>query len=285
MVHRDGTTRNEPRTALVSVHHRRQADKETARLRSASRFTCFCVQESDLVAAFGRTKTRIYSKEAVMYKLWIGAALAMGLGLGACKDGGGVGVDANVNANANVGGEGAVGVDVESAAGAEGGGAGGVDVDVSGVESAAADKGPKSGETYISLTLSGGHLTEPLVFEGMRDLSPSLFDTSTSILAQRLDVKASKGDATLKQFVVSIDSSLSGPVDVAGNDLDIVFIFPEISKSLSLRPILGSGGVDLDLGNGDRATVKIHFDAAPTQMSSKDMRFRLEGVIDSRKRK
>lgn len=141
---------------------------------------------------------------------------------------------------------------------------------------------PASGETYISLELSGGHLTETLVFEGTVEKTPYLFDKSTSILAMGVNLKASNADAVLEQFTVSLETGKSGPFDADDGDLDIVFDFPSVPASYSLRPIGGTGGVVLDRGNDDRATITIHFDASPTQMDGRDKVYRLEGVIDSR---
>lgn len=143
--------------------------------------------------------------------------------------------------------------------------------------------GPASGTTAISLELSGGHLSEPLVFSGTIERSPNLFATSTSILAMGVDLQATNGDAVLQQFTVSLETGESGPYDAEGGDLDLVFWFPGISQTYSLRPHGGSGGVDLDRGNEDRATLEIDFDASPTQLGGKDEVFRLKGVIDARK--
>lgn len=143
--------------------------------------------------------------------------------------------------------------------------------------------GPSPGETFISLKLSGGHLTETLTFEGTIDKSPSLFKGSTSVIATKVDLQASNGDAVLKQFTISLETGESGPFDAAGGDLDVVFFFPSLPSSFSMRPIGGTGGVDLDRGDDDRATVTIHFDASPTQINGRDKVYRLEGVIDSRK--
>lgn len=142
---------------------------------------------------------------------------------------------------------------------------------------------PASGETFISLKLSGGHLTETLVFEGTVEKTPYLFDDSTSMLAMGVDLKASNADAVLEQFTVSLDTGKSGPFDADDGDLDLVFSFPSLESSYSLRPIGGTGGVVLDRGDDDRATITIHFDASPTQMDARDQVFRLEGVIDARK--
>lgn len=141
---------------------------------------------------------------------------------------------------------------------------------------------PASGESVVSLRLSGGHLTEPLIFDGTIQRTPNLFGTSTSLLAPGVDLKATNGDAVLKQFVISLETGVSGFWDAKGNDLDLVFSFPDISKSYSLRPIGGTGGVNMTRSGDDYAKFEIHFDASPTQIRSKDIVFRLEGVIEGR---
>lgn len=142
---------------------------------------------------------------------------------------------------------------------------------------------PESGQTTISLRLSGGHLETPLHFDGTIDSTPHLFSSSTKLLATGVNIRASNGDAELKQFTLSVETADSGHWDASDGDMDIVFAFEDIDKTYSLRPRAGTGGLEMTrFEEQDRAKFELHFDASPTQMNSKDIVFRLEGVIDGR---
>lgn len=150
-------------------------------------------------------------------------------------------------------------------------------------EIAALAAGATSGQTRVSLRLSGGHLAEPLAFEGTVDVSPYFFSGSTSILGTGANIAADNGDAVLKQFVVSVETAESGFHEPVGGDVDIVFSFPEINKSYSLRARPDTGGMMIRRTGEEHVSFEMHFDASPTQISSRDLVYRLEGVIDARK--
>lgn len=143
--------------------------------------------------------------------------------------------------------------------------------------------GPKSGQTKISLVLSGGNLGEPQEFEGTFDVSPNLFATSTSILATKLDLKAKNGTAVLQQFIFGPELGQSGTYDAGDAEFSMNVWFPDNDVGYQLHDNAGGGTFTLDRGNDDRATVQIDFDASPSNIGGRDLVFHIKGVIDSRK--
>lgn len=140
---------------------------------------------------------------------------------------------------------------------------------------------PKSGESAISLRLSGGHLTNTLEFDGTIDAKPSVGSSSISLTATGIDITASNGTAKFRQMTFSVESSDSETHPVKDVSIDMPFFFPDLPSLYSLRPIDGTGTVKIERTGEDRVRFELNFDASPTQMGGKDQVFHLEGVIDS----
>lgn len=143
--------------------------------------------------------------------------------------------------------------------------------------------GPAAGQTHISWELSGGHLEEPLTFEGNFDVSPSTFDSSTNILARNLDLKASNGTAVLRQFVFSPEIGESGTYASGEADFSANLRFPDEGVGYQLHDNPGDGTFTLDRSDAERVIVDMDFEASPSNIGGRDLVFHLKGVIDSRK--